>query len=397
MKAPAPFTFNHATHRVVYGAGCLAQLPSMASYERRTRAFVVIDEFFIGGELQARLDDLLRPLSPRFHGVPRHEPDTDTVEAARAALVDSDADIAIAVGGGSAMDTAKAARMAASNPGPIDDIVGPAGVFMHPHPSLFVCVPTTAGTGSEVSSSAIVAKSGTDYKMVLNSPEMSARIALLDPELSVTAPAGVTAASGYDAVTHAVEAFTSKLAGPMTDPFARSALSLLATALPVACREPENLDARAACLVGSMQAGIAFNSAHLGLAHAIAGALGALNHVPHGLANALALPWTMAYNQPALGAKGDEIAHLLGASTAAEGLSRLRCEVGLDQSLDDWVNDDTGRDNVAAGAMKSGQVRVNPRTPDAAAVRAIVEAMRTPTGGVQPELALEYSPRREAS
>lgn len=396
MKAPAPFTFNHATHRVVYGAGCLEQLPAIATFEKRERVLVVIDEFFMGGALQARLDDLLRPLSPVFHGVPRHEPDTETVEAARAVLVDSDADTVIAVGGGSAMDTAKAARMAASNPGPIEDIVGPVGVFMRPHASLFMCVPTTAGTGSEVSSSAIVAKIGTDYKMVLSSPEMSARIALLDPELSVTAPAAVTAASGYDAVTHAVEAFTSKLSGPMTDPFARSAMALLARALPVACREPENLDARAACLVGSMQAGIAFNSAHLGLAHAIAGALGALNHVPHGLANALALPWTMAYNQPDLGAKGEEIAHVLGATTAAEGLSRLRRDVGLDLSLDEWVTDDAARDAVAAGAMKSGQVRVNPRTPDAAAVRAIVEAMRTPTGGAQPDLSLEYT-RREAS
>ncbi|KAA3634681.1 MAG: iron-containing alcohol dehydrogenase, partial [Proteobacteria bacterium] len=249
MNAPAPFTFSHATHRVIFGAGCLQQLPGIASQERRRRALVVIDEFFLDGPLQGRLAELLGDVSPTFHGVPRHEPDTDTVEAARVALVDSDADLVIAVGGGSAMDTAKAARMAASNPGPIDDIVGPVGVFMLPHPSLFVCVPTTAGTGSEVSESAVIAKVGTDYKMVLRSAEMSARIALLDPELSVTAPASVTAASGYDAMTHAVEAFTSRVSGPMTDPFARSAMRLLAEGLPVACREPDDIAARAACLV----------------------------------------------------------------------------------------------------------------------------------------------------
>ncbi|KAA3628494.1 MAG: iron-containing alcohol dehydrogenase [Proteobacteria bacterium] len=139
-----------------------------------------------------------------------------------------------------------------------------------------------------------------------------------------------------------------------------------------------------------MQAGIAFNSAHLGLAHAIAGALGALNHVPHGLANALALPWTMAFNQPELGEKGDEIATILAAPTAAAGLSRLRREIGLDQSLDDWVDGDASRDAVAAGAMKSGQIRVNPRTPQEREVRAIVEAMRTPTGGDQPVLPAEH-------
>ncbi len=388
MNTPTPFSFSHATHRVVFGNGCLAQLPDVARQEKRHRALVILDEFFLGGDLHQRLEELLAGFAPRFHGIPRHEPDTDTVEDARAALVDSNADLVIAIGGGSAMDTAKAARMAASNPGPIDDIVGPMGVYMLPHPSFFVCVPTTAGTGSEVSESAIVAKTGTDYKMVLRSPEMSARLALLDPELSVTAPASVTAASGYDAVTHAVEAFTSKVSGPMTDPYARSAMQLLARGLPVAFREPDNLDARAACLVGSMQAGIAFNSAHLGLAHAIAGALGALNHVPHGLANALALPWTMAFNQPTLGNKGDEIAQIFGGDTAAAALSRLRLEVGLDLSLDDWVGDDAGRDAVAAGAMKSGQVRVNPRLPEANELRDIVEAMRTPTGGAQPQLAI---------
>lgn len=386
MNAPAPFSFIHATHRVIYSSGCLDQLADIAGFEQRKRALVIMDEFFIGGDLEQRLRKLLEGFAPEFHGVPQHEPDTDTVNEASLAVVQSGADVVIAVGGGSAMDTAKAARMSASNPGPIEDIVGPGGVFMLPHPSLFICVPTTAGTGSEVSSSAIVAKKGTDYKMVLNSPEMSARVALLDPELSVTAPAGVTAASGYDAVTHAVEAFTSRLSGPMTDPFARSAMTLLAEALPLAYREPENLEARAMCLVGSMQAGIAFNSAHLGLAHAIAGALGALNHVPHGLANALGLPWTMAFNQPELGAKGDEVARIFGGTTAAEGLSRLRASVGLDVSLDDWVKDDAGRDAVAAGAMKSGQIRVNPRLPEEHQIRAIVEAMRTPTGGLQPDL-----------
>lgn len=386
MNVPTPFSFSHATHRVVFANGSLTQLPAIAGFERCQRALIIIDEFFINGELHRFLEDLLHDFKPVFHGVPQHEPDTDTVDAARAALVESAADLVVAVGGGSAMDTAKVARMLVSNPGPIENIVGPVGVFMRPHGSLFVCIPTTAGTGSEVSSSAIVAKEGTDYKMVLSSMEMSARVALLDPELSVTAPPGVTAASGYDAVTHAVEAFTSKMAGPMTDPFARSAMTLLATGLPAAYREPENIEARGMCLVGSMQAGIAFNSAHLGLAHAIAGALGALNHVPHGLANALALPWTMAFNHLVLGAKGEEIARIFGGPTAAAGLSRLRCDVGLDLSLDDWVGDDAGRDAVADGAMKSGQIRVNPRTPQEDQVRCIVESMRTPTGGDEPRL-----------
>jgi alcohol dehydrogenase len=259
---------------------------------------------------------------------------------------------------------------------------------MDPHDSLFVAVPTTAGTGSEVSESAIVAKKGTDYKMVLRSPNMSARLAILDPELGVTAPPKVTATAGYDAVTHAVEAYTSKAASPMTDPFARSAMELLARWLPVAYAEPQNVEARGACLIGSMQAGIAFNSAHLGLAHAIAGAMGALHHTPHGLANALALPWSMAFNQPELGDKGDIVAGIFGADSSAWGLSRLRKTVGLDIGLDEIVTGSEALDQLAEGASKSGQIKVNPRLASVSDIRVILEHMRRPTDGLQPNLNL---------
>lgn len=388
MTDLAPFTFFHSTHRIQYGAGCLSALADIAKEAKSTRACILIDAFFLGGQVHDRLEQILSDYSPVFHGVPQHEPDTDSVDAARRALEESGADFVIAVGGGSAMDTAKAARMLISNPGPIDDIVGPMGRPMNPHASLFVCVPTTAGTGSEVSESAIVAKTGTDYKMVLRNQNMSARIALLDPELSVSAPASVTATAGYDAVTHAVEAYTSKVSGPMTDPFAKSAMELLAANLERAYQEPGNLDARGACLIGSMQAGIAFNSAHLGLAHAIAGAMGALHHTPHGLANALALPWTMAFNAPALGKKGEVVAGIFGADNSATGLSRLRHAVGLDISLDDHVPDAAARDLVAEGASKSGQVKVNPRLASSDEIRVILEHMRRPTEGAEPHLNL---------
>jgi alcohol dehydrogenase class IV len=388
MSDLAPFTFLHSTHRVRYGQGTVAELGSIAGEFGCSKAAVIMDSFFLGGEVEARLADILKAASPVFHGVPQHEPDTDAVEAARAFLAEADADLIIALGGGSAMDAAKVARMCVSNPGPIEDIVGPVGVVMKPHASLFVCVPTTAGTGSEVSESAIIAKSGTDYKMIFRSSEMAARVALLDPDLSVTAPASVTAASGYDAVTHAVEAYTSRASGPMTDPYAISAMEKLAEWLPVAYAEPENLVARGECLVGSMQAAIAFNSANLGLAHAISGALGALNHVPHGLANALALPWTMAFNQPALGPKGEVLIRIFGGETAAEGLSKLRHRLDLDLSLDGYVEGDTARDMVAEGASKSGQLRVNPREATVHDIRTVLEAMRQPTGGGQPNLNL---------
>ncbi|HAE01149.1 MAG TPA: hypothetical protein DCG04_06725 [Rhodospirillaceae bacterium] len=383
-----PFVFLHSTHRVQFGPGCLSALPDLARAEGRRKAAVLLDAYFMGGPLQDRLSEILKDFAPVFHAVPQHEPDTDTVEDARAALSEAEADLILAVGGGSTLDTAKAARMLLSNPGPIENIVGAMGMPMIAHDSLFVAVPTTAGTGSEVSESAVIAKTGTDYKMVLRSPNMAARLALLDPELGVTAPPSVTATAGYDAITHAVEAYTSKFATVMTDPFARSAMELLAVSLPVAFEKPDDIEARGNCLIGSMQAGIAFNSAHLGLAHAIAGALGALHHVPHGLANALALPWSMAFNQPALGAKGEIVAGIFKGATSAAGLSAMRKKVALDIGLDKFVPTDAERDLVAEGAAKSGQIKVNPRLASAAEIRVILEHMRQPTEGLQPNLNL---------
>lgn len=388
MAPIAPFTFSHATRRVIFAPGALRELPRLAEQAGCRKACVVVDPFIPGSPLEERLAHLLAGLGPVFHAVPRREPDTESLAGARDALAASGADFVVAVGGGSALDTAKAARMLHSNAVEAEDLANPLGMAMKAHPSLFVCVPTTAGTGSEVSESAIVAKSGTDYKMVLRSAEMAADVALLDPELGVSAPPEVTATAGYDAVTHAVEAFGSKLASPLTDPLALSAMRLLGANLERAHREPQDLAARAACLIGAMQAGMAFNSAHLGLAHAIAGAMGALHHTPHGLANALALPWTTAFNEPALGDRAAAIADCFGGGSAALALSRLRHALRLDIGLDSEVPDEAARDRLAQGAARSGQVKVNARLADPGQIRVIIEHMRRPTGGGTPHLNL---------
>ncbi len=376
-----PFAFVHSTRRVACAPGALSQLADLA--KGRHAPVVILDAFFATDAMRERLRGLLGA-DARFHAVPAQEPDTAVVEACRAFLAAAPFDICVVIGGGSAMDAAKVARMLVSNPGEIRAIAGPVGVVMQPHPSLFVAVPTTAGTGSEVSESAVISAEGETYKLIFRSPEMTPAVALLDPELGVSAPRSVTAASGYDAMTHAVEAYTARTANPMTDPVAFAAIETLWHALPRAHDTPGDLDARAACLVASAQAAIAFNSANLGLAHAISGALGALHHVGHGLGNALALPWTMAFNEPELGEKGRRLAALFGAPTAASGLARLRERLGLDLSLDSVLPERADLDAIAAGAARSGQVRVNPRTPSLDNIRAILEAMRHPTAGSDP-------------
>lgn len=403
-SGPASFAFPHSTREVVVGPGCLDRLVPLAERHGCRAAALVLDAVFLGTALEGRLRDLLaratgaRPGDVALHAAPRREPGLADVEDCRAALAAADPDLVVVVGGGSAMDAAKVARMGLSNPGDLAALAGPLGPGggkgrMAPHRSLFVAVPTTAGTGSEVSESAVVgAAPGATYKTIFRSPEMTPAVALLDAELAATAPPAVTAASGYDAVTHAMEAFTSRMANPMTDPLARSALALLARALPASHAEPGDLAARQDCLVASAQAAMAFNAANLGLAHAISGAMGALRGTPHGLANALALPFTMAYNAPALGAKGEEVARLLGdgaAATAAGALSRLRHALGLDVGLDEHVPPDgASLDALAEAASRSGQVRMNPRPAGVPEIRAILEAMRRPTGGGEPVVPL---------
>jgi alcohol dehydrogenase class IV len=382
----AAFTFLHSNRELTSGPGAAARLTALAKGRDARRAALVLDPAFLGGPIGAQLAGLLEAAGAAVTLIagPRSEPALADVEACAAALAAAAPDMVVVAGGGSAMDCAKVARMLVANPGPIGALVGPMGVPMRPHTSLFVALPTTAGTGSEVSESAVIHNPDATYKAIFRSPEMTPGIALLDAELAAGAPPGVTAASGYDAVTHAVEAYTSKAANPVTDALAEKAMTLLAEGLEASFRNGADLPARQACLLGSAMAAMAFNSAHLGLAHAISGAAGALHHVPHGLGNALALPFTMAFNAPVLGAKGATIARLFGGASAAEALSRLRLAVGLDQSLDTVVPP-AALDALAEAASKSGQVRVNPRTPSVAEIRAILEAMRTPTGGSAPK------------
>lgn len=235
------FVFFHSARRVIHGAGALGKLADLAKEFGCSRAVLAIDGFFAGHAIELGALEALEAgtgSKPALVRLPTREPDTASIEAAAKAFAAAKPDMIVAVGGGSTMDTAKVARMLLSNPGPADAISG-FGKTLRAHELLFVCAPTTAGTGSEVSESAICSKTGSDVKLIFRSPEMTAKVALLDPHLTVTAPAFVTAQSGYDAVTHAVEAYVSNASSIMTDPFAVESFRLLAEWLPIAYREPE--------------------------------------------------------------------------------------------------------------------------------------------------------------
>lgn len=383
--APTPYTFFHSTRRVIVEWEGIGRLADLAREHGARRPAAVLDEYFMAMPVRERIERMLREAcgaAPAVHAIPAREPDLLACEACARALDPADPDFVVVVGGGSAIDAAKVARMLLANPGPAEAITLEGGAVMKPHPSLMVAVPTTAGTGSEVSESAVIHRAGHrgDAKAIFRSQDMTPQVALLDAALTVSAPRLVSACAGYDAVTHAVESYISRMASPMTDPYARSAMELLGRWLPVVMDEPAHPEARTACLVASLQAAIAFNSANLGLAHAISGPLGAQQGVAHGLGNALALPYTIAFNRDALGDKGREIARCFGGVDPVAALAGLRHRLGLDVSLDAYVRTDAERERLAHWAMKSGQVRMNPREITLDDMRGILEAMRTPTG-----------------
>jgi alcohol dehydrogenase len=384
MSPPlAPFSFRHATQRVVYEAGGVRRLDALAREFTRRRAVLVVDPALatsaILGEIREALGRSL-DAPPTLFITEQREPDTEMVVACVAAMRERDPDMIVAIGGGSTMDAAKVARLLLANPGTPEAIAG-FDPKLRPHQSLLVCVPTTAGTGSEVSEMAIISKTGSDVKLRYRAVEMTAQIALLDPLLTVSMPGAVTANTGFDAFTHALESFVSRAANHLTDALAWDALTRLVRNLPIALADPGDVAARGENLVASMQAAMAFNTTMLGMAHAIAAPLGALHSIAHGLGNALALPAVTAFNESLLGAKGEAIARALGAASASAGVSRFRHALGLDRGLDDFVTGDAARAAIAEATLKSGNMRTNPRSADAAAARLVVEAMRRPTDG----------------
>ena len=219
MNSPEPFLFRHSTRQIIYAIGASISVGELVQTRRLRRVALVVDTFFRDGDVCEQIRHLVERHGAAFalHAPPDQEPDTDSVEACRRFLADFDPDCVVAIGGGSTMDTAKVARIMLSNPGSVADAAGFDREFL-PHPSLFVCVPTTAGTGSEVSEMAVVSLAGSAVKLRYRSQNMTAEVAVLDPELTASAPPSVTAACGFDALTHAVEAFVSRFASPMTDP-----------------------------------------------------------------------------------------------------------------------------------------------------------------------------------
>ncbi len=326
-----PFTFQ-TTPNVLFEAGASRKLPEIVGSFGAKRVLLVTDKGVRSAGLTKAAEAALAEAGVTldvYEDVVADPPST-VIEAAAKRARELGTDLVLSIGGGSALDTAKLVAYLAKSDEPLDAIYG-VGLAKGDRLPL-ILVPTTAGTGSEVTPISIVTTPTTEKKGVV-APKLLPDWAVLDPELTLGLPSHVTAATGIDAMVHAIEAFTSKnKKNPISDQLAKQALALLSANIRTACTDGKNLEARSGMLLGSMLAGMAFANAPVAAVHALAYPVGAIFHVPHGLSNALVLMGVMRFNLSHAEALYAELAPIL--DPAATDLPQAEAAKRFVDSLD---------------------------------------------------------------
>jgi len=301
------------------------------------------------------------------------EPTVDYVKEGLKSFKDNGCDFLIAMGGGSPIDTAKAIAIMATNAGSIEEYKGLGKVTKEGAP--LIAIPTTAGTGSEVTQFTIITDTKTDVKMLIGSPLIMPKVAIVDPLLTLSCPRGLTAAVGIDALTHAIEAYVSLKAQPMSDIFSLSAIELISGNLRQAWANGNNLEAREKTMLGALQAGIAFSNASVALVHGMSRPIGAYFHVAHGASNAALLgvvtefslignPARYAHIARAMGENTTGLTDLEAAQLAAKTIKKLIMDVqipSLSQLKVEKEKLDQLAPKMAEDAIASGSPGNNPR------------------------------------
>ncbi len=291
----------------------------------------------------------------------------DYVQEGLKAYKENGCDFLLAVGGGSPIDTAKAIAVMVTNPGSIEDYRGLNKISKEGVP--VIAVPTTAGTGSEVTVFTIITDTKTNVKMLIGSPFVMPKVAIVDPLLTLSCPRGLTAAVGIDALTHAIEAYVSVKAQPMSDIFCLSAIELISGNLRQAWANGNNVEAREKTMLGALQAGIAFSNASVALVHGMSRPIGAYFHVAHGASNAALLgvvtefslignPARYAHIAKAMGENITGLTDLEAAQVAAKAIKTLikhikipsLKELGVDKEKLDQLAPKMAEDAIASGS-----------------------------------------------
>lgn len=351
------------------GAGRIADLAKHAADLGMARPLVVTDRGLADTPMIRSAMDRLSAagLHPALFSGVQGNPTDRNLEAGIAAFRAAGCDSVIAIGGGSAMDLGKLVALMEGQAIPVWDLedIGDwwtradAGVI---HPVL--AAPTTAGTGSEVGRAAVLTNTGDQTKKIIFHPKMLPALVIGDPELAVGLPPALTAATGMDAFTHSFETYCVDSFHPMADGIALEALRLIRDHLPRAVRDGRDMEARAKMFAAAMMGGVAFQKG-LGAVHSLAHPLGAIHDIQHGLANAVILPYVVAFNRPAIEAKVRTIAHMLEIDGGFEGFQRwlldFRKGLGIPHTLAELGVGVDNADEIAAKALADPSTGANPR------------------------------------
>lgn len=359
--------------RVVFGTGTVMQTGVEAKSLGGSRALIVTDQGIVDAGVASVVEEALAKAgieSELFSAISSNPREEEVLQAAEA-WGRSQSDIVIAVGGGSALDVAKLVRLVASHSPPLaqyDDEAGGGERITENVPPM-IAVPTTAGTGSEVGRSGVVTIAETGRKTVIFSPRLMPDVAILDPELTTSMPPKVTAATGFDALTHCIESYCAKGDHPMADAIALEGIALIGKSLERAVNDGKDMDARGNMMKAAMMGAVAFQKG-LGACHALAHPLSSELDMHHGLANALCLPAVLDFNRTAvperiarvsrtLGVRGDDAETLCFECSGA--VRALRRKVGLPEGLAAAGVQEEQLSHLAALAIQDPAHRLNPR------------------------------------
>jgi len=307
---------------ILTGSGASQQVGEQCSKRGLQKGLIVTDKTIRSSGIVPQIEQALSQsgIAYSIYDGVATEPVIEFVEEGLEMYREEGCDFVLAVGGGSSIDTAKAIAVMTTNEGSISDYKGIGNIVEKGAP--LVAVPTTAGTGSEVTVYTIITDAATDVKMLIGSPFVMPDMAIVDPLLTVSSPPGVTAATGIDALVHAIEAYVSVKAQPMSDIFALSAIELISGNLRQAWANGEDMDAREKTMLGALEAGIAFSNSSVALVHGMSRPIGAYFHLAHGVSNAVLLVAVMEFSLPGNAQRYADIAQALGENT--DGLTDLQ-------------------------------------------------------------------------
>ena len=335
------FILNETSY---FGAGSREVLAGEIAKRGYNKAFVVADKDLIGFGIVAKVTDVLGDFPYEIFSDFKANPTVNNVKAGVSAFAGAGADFIIAIGGGSAIDTAKAIAIISNNP-EFADVVSLEGVADTKKKCVdIIALPTTAGTAAEVTINYVITDEESGRKMVCVDPNDIPVLSIVDAELMATMPAGLTAATGMDALTHAIEGYITKGAWELSNILEINAIKIIADNLRTATYDGKNMKAREQMALGQYVAGMAFSNVGLGCVHSMAHPLGARYDIAHGVANALLLPFVMEYNMPSCIVKYGRIAKAMGVDTtnmsaqeaaqaAVDAVKQLSIDLKIPQTL----------------------------------------------------------------